>query len=116
MTVAIRLRILGSVFLVIGPLCAGDEKEPIFDGKPVSEWARLVRTGLPNERRAAVAALIKAGPKNKEAVRALTVATVDTERGPREAATNAFKEYGTAVEPILADAIKKEDRQHAGYA
>jgi hypothetical protein len=63
------MKIIGLVLwgLAIGFVGDAPEKEPVYDGKPLSAWIKAFKEGKPEDRERAAQALGKHGPKAKDA-------------------------------------------------
>ncbi len=70
------------------PVSTGKEKEPVYQGKTLSEWNALAKDEKQNTRSEAAAALGKFGPA---AIAALTELFRDTDAEVRDAAAKALK-------------------------
>jgi HEAT repeat protein len=95
------------------PALADDAADPVVNGKPVSEWAKLLRSAeKADDRSAAAFALAEGKAKSKPAVPALAAALKDRTRTVRADAATALGVIGPdAAEavPALAAALDDPD-------
>jgi len=99
--------------LALGSALARQEKEPTYEGKPLSEWLKWLRSAEAKERRAAAFALsTEIGPEGKAAVPALIEALKDEDKDVRSCAAQALGDIGPEARsagPALVEALKDKD-------
>ena len=107
-----RLGVLALVlYLTAQPLpgAAGEAKEPVYQGKPLSAWVeQLADRSAMARQEAANAALAKMGPAAKPALGALVAALGDTDDAVRRRRRGAFLFGKGAVGPLTA-ALERPD-------
>lgn len=106
--------------VALGSALAQEKKEPSYDGKPLGEWLKLLRSPKVEERKKAVAVLVlNIGPEGKAAVPALIEALKDGDKDVRSFAAEALggigKEAGPAA-PALVEALKDKEPGVRGSA
>ncbi len=90
-------------------LTAADDKEPVYQGKPLSAWVEQLTDRSATARQEAAEAIGKIGPAAKSAVGPLLAALGDTDDTVRDAAALALAAFGKdAVGPLTA-ALKHAD-------
>ena len=99
---------------------ADDEKDPVVNGKPVSEWVKALRTAdSPDDRSAAAFALARGKGKAASAVPAMAAALKDRNRTVRANVATALGLMGPHAKeavPALAAALKDADPAAASAA
>jgi hypothetical protein len=93
-------------------LAAAQEKEPIYDGRPVSEWIARLKDKDDKVRHKAAFSLRQLGPEAKAAVPALIDSLKDKNVSVREESAFALQQIGSPAKPAipaLIDALKDED-------
>src|SRR2546427_11554713 len=81
---------------------ASAEREPLYGGKKVSEWAERLQSKESESRIEALQSLGKLGRLGKAAVPSVVSALKDVEPKGRAEAAKALGAMGQAEEPILA--------------
>jgi HEAT repeat protein len=110
------LGVLLAIVVAIGILSLGkksdaQEKEPVHDGKTVSQWIELLKSRDSYQRRQAADALLALGPQAKAAVPALALALKDADRTVRELAALALRRLGPhakGVVPALVEVLRQD--------
>jgi HEAT repeat protein len=106
------IRALGSAALAMtfatGPLAAQGKaaKEPVADGRPLSEWIAELKAPAPQTRNAAAYEISGMGPAAVAAVPALIESLDDPEASVRFPATVALGEIGPAAEAAVPKLLK----------
>jgi HEAT repeat protein len=94
---------------LVGWCVAGDDKEPVYQGKLLSAWIEQLTDRSATARQEAAEALGKIGPAAKPAVGPLIAALADSDDAVRDAAAEALAAFGKdAVAPLVA-ALKHTD-------
>jgi HEAT repeat protein len=109
---ALLLSLLAGVVWLGGvppPVHAAD-KEPTFEGKPVSAWVNALKAKDPKARAHAAYALGVIGPAATAAVPALSDALKDRDEDVRHWAAEALGRIGAVAVPVLIDALKDNDK------
>ena len=91
----------GVCFVLSGTL--GCQRDPVLDGKHISEWATQLRSAEPSARLAAVRAIGKA--EADMGVPALIQALRDEDVGVRKEAVSALSKVGAPATLALLDAL-----------
>jgi len=110
------MQLLTMQFLVRGP---GDSDpksaQPVYEGKTLDAWTRLLAEGNVQERRAAGRALGNIGREAKSAVPALIKALEDKDREVRDWATRALGCIGSEAQAAVPHLIKtmKSDKSES---
>ena len=87
--------------------------EPVYEGKPLSEWIAQLRDLAPQDRSAAAYAISGIGPAAKRSVPALVTLLRDESPNVRYAAAWALGELGPAAsEAIPALTRAQEEDEH----
>jgi HEAT repeat protein len=81
--------------------------EASYKGKPTSFWTRRLAQGDEAERREAVQALLRIGPKAAEAVPALIHTLDDDETDIRESALDALARIGPAAKAAIPSLLRR---------
>ena len=109
----ITLAVIFSLFLADAvQLAVAQEKEPVYDGKPVSEWIARLKDEDDSVRLKAAMSLRQLGPEAKAAVPALVECLKDSNASVRCESAFALQRIGPAAKPAipaLIEALKDKD-------
>src|SRR5262249_7575803 len=119
--------LIGAAYLAMAfVLCAGstlaaerNAKEPVQDGKTLSEWVKALKEGDREAREQAANALAKLGPKAEAAIPVLLQALKGDDVTVQFKAGDALAAIGKAAVPGLTEALKDSNvhvREHAAAA
>lgn len=100
-------------------LAAAQDKEPVYDGKPVSEWVARLKDKDDKVRLKAAFSLRQLGPEAKAAVPALLGILKDKNVDVRREAAFALQRIGPAAKtaiPALIDALQDSDVYVRGWS
>ena len=98
-----------AVLLAFACRCPADDKEPVYQGKPLSAWVDQLSDPSPTDRQEAAEAVSKIGPSTKSALGPLIAALGDTDGVVRDAAAVALASFRKDAVPPLVAALKAHD-------
>lgn len=98
-----------AVLLALACRCPADDKEPVYQDKPLSAWVEQLSDPSPTARQEAAEVLSKIGPSAKSALGPLVAALGDTDGVVRDAAAVALASFRKDAVPPLVAALKAHD-------